>query len=71
MNTEVGVEKDHAALTVIKSGGKAENLLHVETVRSPSEPDNWHSEQIYLNLPAVETFIHTEQSQKYRMTYWF
>ena len=71
MNTEVDLEKDHAGLTIIKAGGKAENLLHVETVRSPSEPDDWHARNLFLNLPAVETFIHTERSQKHRMTYEF
>lgn len=71
MNTEVNLEKDHSGVTVIKSGGRAENILHVETIRSPSEPDDWHGRSLFLNLPAVETFIHTEHSQKHRLTHWF
>ena len=30
----------------------------VETMRSPSPPDSWHHSNGYLNLPAIEGFIH-------------
>lgn len=71
MNTEQGVEKDHTALTVIKAGNGAKNQLHVETVRSPSPADAWHSEQIYLNMPSVEVFLHNERHQFGRFTHEF
>lgn len=71
MNTEQGVEKDHIALTVIKSGTGAKNQLHVETVRSPSPADNWHSEQLYLNMPSIEVFLHNERHQFGRFTHEF
>lgn len=70
INTE-NIEKDYSALTVVKAGTGAENRLYVETVRSPSEPDAWHSESGYVNLPAVEMFIHDERSQRHRLTHWF
>jgi hypothetical protein len=71
LNTEVDVEKDHSALTVVKSGSGAVNQLHVETVRSPSPSDQWHSEKIFANMPAIEMFIHSEHSQFARFTHYF
>jgi len=71
MNTEQGVEKDHTGLTVIKSGNGTKNQLHVETVRSPSPSDGWHSEKIYLNMPSIEVFLHNEQNQFGRFTHEF
>ena len=70
MNTEVGVEKDHSALTVIKSGNGAVNQLYVETVRSPSPADDWHSQKGFINMPAIEMFVHSEKSQFARFTHW-
>lgn len=70
INTE-NIGKDHSALTVMKAGGRAENRMHVETVRSPSPADDWHSRNIFSNMPAVEMFLHNEQSQFARFTHWF
>lgn len=71
MNTEQNLEKDHSALTVIRSGNGAQNQLYVETVRSPSPSDTWHSEKIYLNMPSIEVFLHNERNQFGRFTYEF
>lgn len=71
LNTEVGVEKDHSSLTVIKAGNGAVNQLHVETVRSPSPADTWHSEKLFVNMPAVEMFLHDERGQFGRFTHYF
>lgn len=70
-NTEVGIEEDHTALTIMESSGKAKNNLFVETVRSPSPADDWHSKSAFLNLPAVEMYMHNEHSQFGRFTHWF
>lgn len=64
-------EKDHTAVTVIKSGNAVENLMHVEMVRSPSPADAWHKNSAYNNLPAVEMFLHNEKSQFARFTHFF
>lgn len=64
-------EKDYTAVTVIKAGNAVENLLHVETVRSPSPADAWHKGAGYNNLPAVEMFLHDERSQFARFTHFF
>jgi hypothetical protein len=71
LNTELNLEKDHTAITVIKAGTGAVNQLHVETVRSPSPADNWHSEKIFANMPAIEMFLHNEHSQFARFTHYF
>ena len=70
LNTEIGVEKDYSALTVIKSGNGAVNQLYVETVRSPSPADDWHSQKGFVNMPAIEMFVHSEKSQFARFTHW-
>lgn len=70
MNTEQ-TEKDHTGLTVIKSGNGAINQMHVETVRSPSPPDTWHSQNIYCNAPAIECFLHDDHNQFGRFTHWY
>ena len=71
MNTEIDVEKDHSGLTVIKSGNGAVNQLHVETVRSPSPADDWHSRSQFINIPSVEMFLHNNEHQFCRFTYEF
>ena len=43
----------------------------VESLRSPSSPDSWHHAQGYLNMPAVEGFIHNENGQIARITHFF
>lgn len=51
-------EKDHSGVVMIAKGENDGNLVHVETVRSPSEPDAWHTTNNYINVPAVEAFVH-------------
>jgi hypothetical protein len=70
MNTEQ-TEKDHSAVTVIKAGAGIENQMYVETLRSPSPADDWHSRSLYKNMPAVEVFLHNERHQFGRFTYEF
>ena len=44
----------------------------VETMRSPSPPDSWHHSNGYLNLPAIEGFIHHPTGgQIARITHFF
>jgi hypothetical protein len=64
-------EKDESGVTTIKAGGPVSNTMHVEMVRSPSPADQWHKLNAYNNLPAVEMFVHSEQSQIARFTHWF
>lgn len=69
MNTE-NIERDYSSLTVVRAGSGADNRLHVEMVRSPSPADTWHSQQLFINMPAIETFIHDQHGQKHRLTTW-
>lgn len=64
-------EKDHSGVTVIRSGSGIVNQMHVETLRSPSPADNWHAEQLYKNIPAIEVFLHNERHQFCRLTHEF
>lgn len=67
-------EKDHIAMTVIRSGpGAMEgDNCYIEYVRSPSPPDGWHDRNGYLNRQAVEAFVHCPQDgQIDRFTRWF
>lgn len=70
LNTEL-TEKDHSGLTVIKAGNGAVNQMYVETLRSPSPADNWHSQSLYKNIPSVEVFLHNERNQFCRLTHEF
>lgn len=70
MNTEQ-TEKDHSAVTVIKAGHGIENQMYVETLRSPSPADDWHSRSLYKNIPAIEVFLHNERHQFCRLTHEF
>lgn len=71
VNTQKDIEKDHTGATIIKAGNGAQNLMHVETVRSPSPGDAWHKTAGYNNFPAVELFLHDEHSQFARFTHYF
>lgn len=67
-------EKDHNSVTVISSGAPNPEGSHiqVEYVRSPSAPDLWHADNLYLNRQAVECFgYHPFDGQKHRLTEWF
>jgi len=57
-NTEI--EKDHNGVTVVYNYGSIDpsHNTSIECVRSPSEPDAWHSHNGYVNTCAVEAFIH-------------
>ena len=70
LNTE-NVEKDHSAVTVIKAGSGVQNQMYVETLRSPSPADDWHSRSLYANIPAVEVFLLNERNQFGRFTHEF
>lgn len=72
VNTQKDIEKDHPGATIIKAGNGARNLMHVETVRSPSPADAWHKLNGYNNLPAVEMFMHNETGNQFaRFTHFF
>jgi hypothetical protein len=44
----------------------------VESLRSPSPADSWHSRNGYINQPAVEAFVHHKtQGQIARLTHYF
>ena len=44
----------------------------VETLRSPSTADSWHSKQGYVNQPAIEGFLHSkDKGQVARFTHYF
>jgi hypothetical protein len=67
-------EKDHIAMTVMRSGiGAMEgDNVQVEYVRSPSDPDGWHDRNGYIGRQAVEAFLHHPQDgQTNRFTVWF
>lgn len=65
-------EKDYNGVTVIKSQAGKRHTIHVETVRSPSEADSWHTQGNYINIPAVEAFVHdVNLGQIARFTHWF
>jgi hypothetical protein len=65
-------EKDYNGVVMIAKGKNNGNLVHVETVRSPSEADAWHAQQNYINIPAVEAFVHDlTQGQIARFTHNF
>jgi hypothetical protein len=65
-------EKDYNGVTVIKSQTGRRHTIHVETVRSPSEADHWHVGGNYINIPAVEAFVHdVNLGQIARFTHWF
>lgn len=67
-------EKDHNGMTAIVAGGPRieGEQINIEYVRSPSAPDSWHSINGYVNLQAVECFVHhPEYGQKARFTEYF
>lgn len=67
-------EKDHAGVTVIRSGDMAlDKNVSVEIVRSPSGTDGWHDRKGYVGaIKAVECFLfHADRGQVARFTYPF
>ena len=44
----------------------------VESLRSPSPADSWHHKQGYINMPAIEGFLHSKNhGQVARFTHYF
>lgn len=71
LQPEKNTEKDFNGATVIKSASNQENRVKVEVMRSPSEPDYWHSLNNFTNMPAIEMFVHDEnKGQIARFTHW-
>lgn len=54
------IEKDYAGVTVLSNYGAIDPIKNtsVECIRSPSEPDAWHSQFGYVNHTAIEGFLH-------------
>lgn len=67
------VEKDTTGLTVIApQRANAGDNVEIEVVRSPSAPDGWHHRNGYVNLQAVEAYLHDGSgAQVGRFTEWF
>jgi hypothetical protein len=64
-------EKDYNGLITIKHGAPVEGKVHVEMVRSPSPADPWHALKGFHNVPAVEMYLHFENSNTGRFTHYF
>lgn len=61
----------HSDITKYKSG-KDYIGVNVTYLRSPSNPDLWHYENGYLNLIAVEAFIHDkENGREAHLTHYY
>lgn len=73
LNTQK-LEKDHIGVTVLQSGKNINSdvNIYVETVRTPSPSDAWHSRNGYVNQQAIEAFLHhPTDGQVARFTHWF
>lgn len=35
--------------------------VNIEVLRSPSSPDGWHDRNGYVNMPAIEGFVHSRE----------
>lgn len=71
---QTGVEKDHIGVTVLNKSDltDTEDSIFIETLRSPSPPDRWHSTNGYVNHPAMEVFLHhPHEGQVARFTEFF
>lgn len=68
------VEKDLVGMTILAdtAGLAPTEAPVIEYVRSPSAPDGWHDRNGYVNLQAVECFLHhAHAGQVARFTEWF
>lgn len=55
----VEVEKDNIGVTTIgKANYSNDYSTAIECIRSPSPADGWHSRNGYVNLTAIEGFVH-------------
>jgi len=59
----VQLEKDLVGITLINTNliNNQDKNTQIECVRSPSPPDYWHSQYGYVNIQAIEGFIHHEE----------
>lgn len=72
------VERDITGMTIHNIGG-AQHVREsrgccpeIEYVRSPSPPDVWHDVEGYVNMQAVEAYMHTPgYGQSDRFSAWF
>lgn len=71
--SKVQSEKDYTGVTVLRNSKFVANEgVHVEYVRTPSEPDGWHNRNGYVNKTAIECFLfHHEDGQTARFTTYF
>ncbi len=71
--TPMRIEKDHTAVTVIRSGSiDPEQNVFVEIVRSPSGSDAWHHRNGYTGKQAIECFMHNvDRGPVVRFTEYF
>lgn len=54
------LEKDLIGFTVLRTGEPVDpsKNVYVETVRTPSPEDGWHDRNGYVNMQAIECFLH-------------
>lgn len=66
------VEKDYNGVTVIgpeRLNVKQKDSVEIECIRTPSTPDSWHAKKGFMNMAAIEAFIHDpEFGQRARLT---
>lgn len=68
------LEKDRIGVTEIHANmpSNPRRQVFIEYVRSPSPADGWHHRNGYVNLPAMETFLHSPtEGQFARFTHSF
>ena len=71
---KVSLEKDLTGVTVLHTGLaiNPSRSTYIETIRSPSPPDEYHAKFGYLNAQAVEAFVHSAtRGQVARFTEFF
>lgn len=67
------IEKDYDDVTVLRrSELDPTDKVSVEYIRTPSPADSWHDRNGYININAIEGFLHNEQyGQTARLTHLF
>lgn len=67
------IEKDYDDVTVLRrSNLDPTDKVAVEYVRTPSPADSWHDRNGYININAIEGFLHHEQyGQAARLSHLF
>jgi len=58
------LEKDQIGITLLSTSRVQDpkNSVYIETVRSPSPADGWHSRNGYVNSQAMEAFVHNYEN---------